>query len=214
MTNTKTGGHMPDYTLILKLTPQQLKTFDAKTNIIIAKPTKGETPTVAWQSFQPFEENTVAWEEQYGIYVSSTAVTHGAHLTRMSSTAVPAVEQKLYTLESDAVFSDPPEESTGNPGAFCAENKYGESEALTFGLFQDATVNGKTVHGNALSATSVPHSNIIQMTPHTTVFIWMESDIPSNTVVTEVDSHRTEKTFGGGTTEISLAYDDASGMFI
>jgi hypothetical protein len=205
---------MPDYTLILKLTPQQLKTFDAKTNIIIAKPTKGEAPTVAWQSFQPFEENTVTWEEQYGIYVSSTGITHGAHLTRMSSTAVPAMEQKLYTLEGDAVFSDPPEGTTGSPGAFCAENKFGEPQALTFGLFQDAMVNGKPVHGNALSATSVPHANIIQMTPHTTLYIWMESDVSSNTVVTEVDSHQTEATFGGETTEISLAYDDGSGMFI
>jgi hypothetical protein len=205
---------MPDYTLNLSLTDKQLKTFDAETNLIIAKPAKGEDPIVAWQSFKPFEQNTVTWEEQYGIYVSSAAVTNGAHLTRMSSTAVPALEQKLYTLENDAVFSDPPEGSTGSKGAFCAENKYTESEALTFGLFQDAMVNGKPVHGNALSATSVPHANIIQMIPHTTVYIWMEKDTPSNTVVTEVDSHRTEKTFGGDITEISLAYDDASGMFI
>jgi hypothetical protein len=205
---------MPDYTLKLSLTAKQLETFYPNSNIIIAKPSEPGGPTVAWQSFRPFEANTVTWEEQYGIYVSSSSVSHGAQLTRMSSTHVPAMEQKLYTLGSDAVFSDPSEGSTGKAGAFCAENQYEELQALTFGLFQDAVVNGKSVPGNAVSAVSVPHANTVFMTPHTTVYVWIESDVASNTVVTEVNAHQAEATFGGGVVEIALAYDDESGKFI
>lgn len=205
---------MLEYTLKLSLTTKQLETFYPNSNIIIAKPTQGESPTVAWQAFHPFEENTVTWEEQYGIYVSSTSITHGAQLTRMSSTHVPAMDQKMYTLESDAVFSEPPQASTGKAGSFYAENKYGELQALTFGLFQDAVVNGKLVPGNAQSAASVPHANTATMTPHTTVFVWIESDVASNTVVTEVNSHQAEVTFGDGVFEKSLSYDDESGKFI
>ena len=205
---------MPDYTLKLSLTSKQLETFYPSSNIIVAKPNDGEAPAVAWQSFHPFENNTLTWEEQYGIYVSSASVEHGAQLTRMSSSHVPAVEQKMYTLGGDAVFSDPPEASTGKKGSFYAENDYEEPQALTFGLFQDAMVNGQSVPGNALSAVSVPHANTATMTPHTTLYIWIESDVPSNTVVTEVDSHQTEAVFGDGVSEISLTYDDQSGEFV
>lgn len=205
---------MPEYTIELSLTPKQLEMFYPNSKLIIAKPNQGESPVVAWQAFHPFEKNTVTWKEEYGIYVSSRSVTHGATLTRMSSTHVPALEQRMYTLEEDAVFSEPAEESTGKAGSFSVENKYGELQALTFGLFQDAVVNGKLVPGNAVSATSVPHANTITMIPHTTVFAWIESDVASNTVVTEVNSHQTEGTFGGGVQQISLAYDDESGKFI
>ena len=205
---------MPTYTLNLTLSPEQLKNFYPDSNIIIAKPTKGESPNVAWQTFHPFEHNSVTWEEQYGIYVSSASVEHGAQLTRMSMSHFPAMEQKLYTLGEDAVFGDPPEASEGVAGSFYAENNYEEQRPLTFGLFQDAVVNGKQIPGNAISAASVPHKNKATMTPHTTVFIWVESNVASNTVVTEVNSHQTEAVFGEGKFDISLAYDDASGNFI
>jgi hypothetical protein len=204
---------MPNYALSISLTQQQLEIFYATgSNVVVAKPTEGGAPNVAWQVFRPLESNIVNWEEQYGIYASTVAVENGAQLTQMSRTSYPATEGKTYVLMADGSFGPP--SGAGSQASYYAANAYPDKPYLTLGLFQDATVNGQQVPGNAISAAPVLLESTAKMTPYTTLYIWLQSEVKSNTVVTEVTSPQTEVRFGGGTTEISLGYDSSSGKFV
>ena len=182
------------------------------TNVIVAKPTGGGTPNVAWQVFKPMQSNKLSWGEEYGIYSSTSSVTNGAILSQLSSVPVGAAMNKLYTLEPSAKISGPA--SGGSAGAFSLLNKYAEKDYMTVGLYQDANVNGTDIIGNALSAAPVLLASTASMTPFTTVYIWLQSQVISNTVVTTVTSSMTILKFGGEVTEISVSYDSASGKFL
>lgn len=204
---------MADYSLKTAFTNEQLQTLYATgSNVIVAKPTGGSTPNVAWQVFKPMEANTLSWTEEYGIYASTSEVQNGAVLDQLSSVPVGAAMDKLYTLQPSAVITGPV--TGGFPDSFALENKYDQKDYMTIGLFQDATVNGTDIAGNALSAVPVILASTAEMTPYTTVYIWLQSQVISNTVVTTVTSPMTELKFGGGTDEISVAYDSDSGKFI
>lgn len=204
---------MPQFTLKTAFTNEQLQLiYMTGTNVIIAKPTGGDTPNVAWQVFRPMQANTVKWKEEYGIYASTASVVNGAVLSQLSSTPIGAATNKLYTLEPNAIISGPA--SGGFPNAYSLTNRFSEKPYMTVGLYQDANVNGTDIAGNALSAAPVLLQSTAVMTPYTTVYIWLQSQVRSNTVVTTVTSPMTELRFGGDITEISVAYDSASGKFL
>lgn len=52
------------------------------------------------------------------------------------------------------------------------------------------------------------------MTPAPTIYLWIQSQAQSNSVVTLVTSPMTKVTFGGGVTNVSLAYDPQTGTFV
>ncbi len=200
------------YTLNINLTKKQVDLFHLTgQNVVIAKPTRGGASNVAWQVFRPLEGNHVKWEEQYGIYASTAKIENGAELTQLSQTGYPAMGSKTYPFLSSGTFGPPT--GSGEPGTFYSVNGYTEQSYLTFGLFQTASVNGQKVVGNAISAAPVLQGANVEMTPYTTLYVWLQSQVVSNTVVTRVSTPKTEVVFGGPTTEISLGYDDA-GHFV
>lgn len=204
---------MSTFNLKTAFTDEQLRNiYLAGVNVIVAKPTGGTNPNVAWQVFKPMQANTITWKEEYGIYASTSEVRNGARLSQLSSVPVGAFENKLYTLEQNATISGPA--SGGKPNAYALTNKYSQKEYMTIGLFQDANVNGTEIAGNAISAVPVLLASTAVMTPYTTVYIWLQARVVSNTVVTDVTSPMTKLRFGGGVDTISVAYDSNSGKFI
>ena len=204
---------MASYELDVAFTNDQLNVlYAAGSNVVVAKPTGDSNPNVAWQVFRPLQGNTLNWDEEYGIYASTSEVTNGAVLTQLSSTGIPAVENKLYTLQPSGAVSGP--DSGGAPDSYAMLNNYSFKDYLTIGLYQDATVNGTKILGNALSAAPVILKSTAFMTPFTTLYIWLQSQVVSNTVVTTVTSPMTKLVFGGGVSNISVAYDSTSGTFI
>ncbi|MCH9638851.1 MAG: hypothetical protein K0U40_05095 [Betaproteobacteria bacterium] len=204
---------MASYKLDTAFTNEQLAVLNTTgTNVVVAKPTAGSGPNVAWQVFHPMQDNTLSWEELYGIYASTSEVTNGAILTQLSSTGLPALENKLYTIEPSGAVSGPA--SGGTPASLAMLNNYSYKTYLTVGLYQDATVNGTKIIGNALSAAPVLLKSTATMTPFTIIYIWLASQVISNTVVTTVTSPMTKLVFGGGVDNISVAYDSESGTFI
>lgn len=183
-------------------------------NVIVAKPNAGGIPNVAWIVFRPLIGNTMTWEEKYGIYASNSDIINGAQLTQMSKTEYPAADGKSYALTAAGFFGPPT--TGGTPASYTAVNEYNNLPKgyLTFGLFQDAQVNGATATGNAVSAAPVIYNSTAVMTPFTTVYLWIQSQVKSNTVVTNVTSPMTEVIFGGTITDVSLAYDASSGKFV
>lgn len=205
---------MAQYKLKIGFTNEQLQTiYTAGVNVVVAKPSiGGSTPNVAWQVFRPMQANTLEWAEEYGIYASTSQVANGANLTQLSSTGIPAAMNKLYCLEPNSIISGP--SSGGSPDSYALLNKYDQKSVMTIGLYQDANVNGTEILGNAVSAVPVMLQSTAVMTPYTTIYIWLQSSVISNTVCTIVTSPMTELRFGGGTSEIGVAYDSQSGLFL
>lgn len=204
---------MITYRLDIAFTNDQLETIAAtNTRVIVAKPTSGDEPNVAWQTFNPFQDNSLMWTESYGIYASNTEITHGAQLQQLSNTPIGAATNMEYTLDNAGVIMGPVDGGSAN--SFTLINQYNNKDFITAGLFQDANVNGVEIIGNATSAAPVLLASTAVMTPFTTVYIWLQSNINGNTVITEVTSPMTRLTFGGGVNEISVNYNTASGRFL
>jgi hypothetical protein len=201
------------YTLNLSATKEQLERFyESQSYFVVAKSTGEAEPNVLWQVFRPLAHNAITWEEQYGIYASTTFINNKAKILQMSETEYPAVPGAEYTLLDSGVFGKPRGGEKG--GTYVATNSYTTKPMLTFGLFQSASINEEQVSGNAISAVPVLLTSTAKMTPYTTLNVWVQSEARSNTVVTEVTSPRTAVTFGGDKPEASLAYDSASGHFL
>jgi hypothetical protein len=204
---------MPSYTLTVNFTSQQLQDLNVTgSRVSIGKQVEGRSPNVIWQNFVTLQVNQVNWVEEYGIYVSNTEVQQGATITQLSSTPIGAATGQLYTLESSEVISGPT--TGGVTNAFALLNEYSNKDYMTVGLYQDATVNGFAIAGNAVSAAPTLLASTAVMTPSTTLYIWLESDVTSNSIATTVTSPMTELAFGGAISQMSVSYDTQTGMFI
>ncbi len=204
---------MPSYTLNTAFSQEDLKTIYATgSNVVIAKPT-GVGPKVAWVVYKPLIDNAVDWDEEYAIYASNTDVINGAVIKQMSATAFPAAMEKSYTMQADGYFSGP--NDGGSANSYTALNEYNNTPKsyLTMGLCQPATVNGNKTNNNVLSAAGVMYQSTAVMTPYTTVYIWLQSQVVSNTVVTTVTSPMTKVVFGGGVDTANLQYNAQTGKF-
>jgi hypothetical protein len=210
---------MPTFTLNTTFTQDALTMLYATgTNVVVAKPSAGgSAPNVAWVAFRPLIANAMTWQEQYGIYCSTSSIQNGALLTQMSQAPFPAGDGQKYALTAAGFFGPP--QTGGMPGSYTATNQYNNLPPsgpgyLTFGLFQNANVNGSAMTGNAVSAAPVPYQSTAVMTPFTTVYLWTQSQVLSNTVVTSVTSVQTQVIFGGPVTTVSLTFDPATGGFV
>ncbi|HEY3570138.1 MAG TPA: hypothetical protein VGP73_19555 [Thermoanaerobaculia bacterium] len=172
----------------------------------------GAPPNVAWLAFQPFSANMVTWEEEYSIYASTTAIQNGATLQQLSTTPFPAATGQVYPLTAQGFFGPP--QGGGAPGLYTALNQFNNPGGLTFGLAQNARVNGQPMNGNAVSAVATPFQTIIALAPSTTVYIWVQQQVRSGTVVTHVSAPQTAVEFTGGVTQATVVYDLNSGHFV
>jgi hypothetical protein len=206
---------MPTYTLQTAFTQQDLeRLYITGTNVIVAKPNAGGAPNVAWIVFRPLIDNSMTWTDSYGIYASNTDLVNGAALYQISRTAFPAEVAKAYELSPAGAFVGPG--SNTEPGSYTAGNAYNNLPKgyLTFGLYQRAQANGNQYDWNAVSAAPVLYNSTAQITPFTTIYLWTQSSVVGNSVITKVTSEQTIVTFGGSTTDVSLRYDATTGRFV
>jgi len=85
---------------------------------------------------------------------------------------------------------------------------------MTIGLYQSANVNGDNVFGNVISAAPVMLGHTANIIPDSVVYIWMQSNIKSNTVITEVSSQLTPLYFSSECRQITVTYNDENGQFV
>jgi hypothetical protein len=200
------------YNLSLGFTDEQLAAiYDTGSNVIIAKPAGGSSATVAWQVFSPMESNAVSWVENYGIYTSTSGISNGATLYQHSATGPDAQDATLYTLQPNAVIAA---SAGGQTDSYSLLNNYDQKPYMTVGLFQGAIVNGEEILNNAISAAPVLLNSTALMTPYTTIYVWIQSQVKSNSVVTTVTSPMTELKFGAGVDTINVNYNSKTGTFI
>lgn len=142
------------YTLNVSFTAQQLELiFKAGQRVMICQSDDGKTASkVTWQSFRPFQSNVMTWINQYGIYASTSTDSGGVVIEQKFTVPVGASMNQVYTLDQNGNFNAGP---GGSHDWFTANNQYKSVSYMTFGLFQDAMVNGSTIAGNAISAEMV-----------------------------------------------------------
>lgn len=201
-----------EFKLQILFSVEQVENIEkAGLRVILAKQNpKGEVD-VAWQAFSPMSFNKISWQENYGIYATTAGINHGAELKQLSWVPVGAASHKLYILQNSAKIAGPGIGGAAN--SFALENQYSHKSMMTVGLFQDANVNGVDIVGNACSAAAVLTASTAIMTPHTSVSVWLQSDVESNTVVTTVTSPVSSFKFSDDITSLSIVYDSESGMF-
>lgn len=209
---------MPEFTLKLSIDPESLKIIKAaQQRIILAKPVDGASPNVAWVAFDPFQSNTVTWNEEFNIYASTTEIQNGAEILKMSDTTYPAQDAAYYSFDPSATFSGP-FTGTGAPprGSYRVINNMPSSEyrSLTMGLQQKARVNGRDTVATPVNAATVPATNKATFTPLTTVFAWLQASLVSATMITDVSGDSSKVVFGNGVFSASLVYDPAAGRFV
>ncbi len=210
---------MPNYNLKLVIDPKDLEIIRAsQQRITLAKPVNSESsPNVVWLSIDPFQAPDVSWTEEYGVYSSTTAIQDGASITKLSETTpFPAQDGSYYSFTSGATFSGP---FTGNGvqrGSYGAQNDmpYSQYPVLTFGLTQSAMVNQKLAERKPISATPVLSTQFSNMTPFTTVFVWLQAQYASETIITRITGKNSRARFGGGINDITLKYDPTLGVFV
>ena len=207
-----------DFSLTLNFNPENLELINgASQKVALAKPAGGSSVEVIWLAFDPFESNTVTWEENYWIYAStcSTAVT-GEQITKLSEVQPgPAVDGAYYPFSNNATFGDYVSTADVDVGTYAAINNmsWDKYPTLTFGLAQSAMINDKLADRKPLSASTVLATQEIKMTPFTDVYIWLESHHESSTIITNITGNKTDVTFGGGVNDIAVTYDGKSGSF-
>ncbi|CCI03318.1 hypothetical protein [Microcystis aeruginosa] len=204
---------MTQYTLSLAFDSATLNTFAATgTNIVVAKPSgDSSAPNVAWVVFSPLENNTIQWYDQYGIYASNAEVQNGASLVQTSQVPFPATTGLIYDFTDAGAFS--PGQSGGQPNEYTVKNEYSKKPYITIGLYQNASVNGSSVLGSAVSAAGVIYNFTALIIPYTTVYVWAQSQVQSNTVVTKVSSPMTQVPLTANKPSASLQYDPPTGTF-
>jgi hypothetical protein len=187
----------------------------AQQNIIIAKPVGGGSPNVAWLTVDPFSENTIKWTEVYGLYASHSSVSAGAVINKISTVPV-AQDGNTYPFQATNTFGLPSSTVPVPNGTFAIENKNDNPlyPSLTFGLAQSATAGPTQVTNAPISAASVPSMQTVTLTPLTSVWVWLQSDLVSGTVITQVTSKQAIATFGEGVGTINLKYSKSKGYFV
>lgn len=134
---------------------------------------------VAWVSFQPFMNNQVTWVQNYYIYATTTQLQSGVQIIMTSQTVQPAQLGPIYDF-SGGVFTTTIQ---GSANTFNVQNDYGQS--LTFGLAQQATINGTSVMA-PLNATPIGNAQQGTFTPIETVSIYLSSYSNNGVVISQV----------------------------
>jgi hypothetical protein len=203
------------FELDLNIDADSLKTINgAGLQVILAKTSGSKSsPTVSWVAFTPFEANAITWVETYGIYASSSTVQKGVVIQKMSD-VFPAQDGASYTFDQSATFSGPDTSGSVPLGSFNTINQMPPvNSSLTFGLEQSAIVRGVAIQPAPLNAQSLPSGMNATFTPLTTVWVWLQANTASSTMLTEVIGAATAVTFGEGVEQQTLVYNPKSTAF-
>jgi hypothetical protein len=208
---------MPEYSLKFLVDSSDLVIIKAaQQRITLAKPVNGGSPNVIWLSIDPFASTDVKWTEEYGIYASTSRISNGVTIDKLSETTGPAVDGAYYSFTAATVFNGPFTGEGVTAGTFAARNDVPSSAypVLTFGLTQSALINKFPAERKPLSATSVLATQFVEMTPFAIVYAWLQSQFTSETIITKITGKSAKVSLGGGVTSMTLKYNPELGMFV
>lgn len=173
---------------------------------VVADPLVSGNLPVAWLEFQPLQENSITWIENYDIYATTSILQSGATIKMTSVTTTPVQPGWIYTFEN-AQFNG---SAGGGSGTFNLENDMQGS--FNFGLAQQATVNNVTTFA-PLNAMPVLFNEQASFTPEETVSIFLSSYVNNGVVISQVASNALVVTLTSQTPTANIGFNDASNTF-
>lgn len=200
---------MSNYTLNIQISTEDVHLLNAAgQQVAIVKEVGGASGTpVSWVAFSPFENNIVAWEEQYGLYASNTPVRDGEKILKMCD-IYPATPGVYYPFEN-GYFGPPEGQVPGN--SYGVENK--SNQQFTFGFAQSVTANGMSFNANPLNAVPVPPQSKAVFTPIEKVKVFLHARFDSGVVISYIPGPALEVDFTYAPDQI-IHYDHSEGRFL
>lgn len=200
---------MSQFQLNIQFTTADVHQINAvNQKVVLVKEVGGASgSTVAWITFSPFENNQISWEEEYGVYASTSSVEAGAEIIKTSAVN-PAADAVIYPFETGA-FDSP----TGNIGAnnYAIENE--TSQTLTFGLAQSVTANGSIFAANPLNAVQVLTNEQAKFTPIEKVKVFLHGEFNNGVIITNITSSALELDLTVNPS-MTIHYDSTQGRFM
>ena len=144
-----------------------------------------------WVQLAPFEKNEVSWGSEMGLYASPDPVEVDTVITA-SSSVLPAEAGFLYPF-ANGVFGSPMK----SPAANAISTQNDVSEALTFGLIQAVTANGKRYDPRPVIALRLEHGQVAELVPTRRIAVFLYSEVDAGIIVKVVRSAALEVNFGG-----------------
>lgn len=182
---------------------------DLGLRIILAKPVT--SIDVIWQTLDLAESTTIVWrDDQCGLYASKVAYENGEIISTVAEVPIPASAGTYYAFTSHMAFDGP--HTGGTPGAYQIDNQ--SSSMLTFGVAQSAQINGALSPGAPISATPIPPSQLLAMTPLPEIGVWLQATLSSGEIVTFIDVNYIMVNYATGVSAVTLQYDATAGLFL
>ncbi|NDI35738.1 hypothetical protein [Chengkuizengella sediminis] len=197
-----------EYQLKIEFEDKDLKNiYSAAQKVVLIKESPGND-SVAWVTIDPFEYNTVSWNENYNVYCSKTQIQNGATIDKLSEKN--AEERSVYDFGS-GIFENNKGEKTSK-GSYQVNNT--TTDNLTFGLAQDVVANGSKTIGAPINASTVLAGQNGIFTPFEKVKILLQSNVMDGLVLSTISSNIYTAEFGGEIDSLSVRYDGSTGHFI
>ena len=201
---------MPKYTLEILLDPSYVEEIVAAgQNIVISKQVTPSGAPLAWLSFSPYQSNVVTWEDSYAVYTSQTLLQSGATIAQLASRA--AVPHTAYSFQKNVFNVAAPMNPSLGPESYEIINASGRT--LTFGLAQQASLNGADLGSNAVFAATLLPGQWLDMTPFENLNVFLYQSSGNATCLGTVTGPSLAVSFGGGTTKQTIRFDYRLGGF-
>jgi hypothetical protein len=179
--------NMTTYALEVIFNQSDLKLINqAGEKVVLIKQVPKGGYKVAWVTFDPFQQNTVTWDDDYFLYASSTQPVEGTQIAGW--TMQEAQAQNDYVFSSDRTFSVPHPDPNLLPGQYMVFNNmvFDREPWLTFGMAQAFELNGNTQKPQPINAAVVPAKQFARFTPENRVLIFLATNIMDSTVHNDV----------------------------
>ena len=161
---------------------------------------------VAWLTFSPLESNIVTWQENYGLYASTTQAQAGATIAMTSQSSGTVQAGWLYTFEN-GIFSG----ATGVGSTFNVDNQ-DNAYSFSFGLSQQAIVNNVPVMA-PLNCVPVPYNEDASFTPIESLSIFLSSYSNNGVVISQVAGNALAVTLTSQNPTAQIGFNDSNNTF-
>ncbi len=174
---------MPAYNLRLLIDAADLPTIQSVgLSVVLARAFSDASSNVAWASFAPFEQNTVSWDNVYGLYAAASVSS--SRIQPQSTTALGIPSGMYYNFGGS--FAGPfAGDFAPAVGSYRVVNKIpsAQSPTFVFGLAQSVTSNGILATSNPATMATVPANFFATFTPLDTVYVWLQTNAAPGNVV-------------------------------
>eukprot|EP01132_Coremiostelium_polycephalum_P005733 gene5733-7130_t len=179
----------------------------SKQRVCVVKSVNIDSDDIVWFSFKPFIENTITWNEVYGLYSSADPIVPGGVIRRMSWIDNILMEKEYDFLEAGYFVL---KGDINSPYSYKMVNLY--DTPLTFGLSLNATVNGTTIV-SGINAVRVLNNNSAEFTPLDTISIYTSSQYDNGAIISRVSSEVLTLSFADAASR-GVHYDSTTNKFV